>query len=60
MYCFEAPSLQFSVVLDIKALVLILWYYIANACWFNNTYHNGEETIGNMLTNGQTDGHCQS
>ena len=36
-----------------------LWYYIANICFFNNTYHNAKENIDNMLTNGQTDWHRQ-
>ena len=33
--------------------------YIAKYCFCNTTYHNTKETIDNMSTNGQTDGHRQ-
>ena len=58
--CFEVPYLHFSVILN-EAVVVIcycLWYCIVNTCWCDNSYHNTEETIGKMLTNGQKDGHC--
>ena len=63
-YCFEMTYLHFlcgfMVNIAFEASCYCLWYYIANTCLYNKSYHYAKETMETMLTNGQTDGHRRS